>query len=677
MRFSNHSFINSLRVSASLRLILLTFLFVSAAFSQTVWQTNLDGKVRFYQTTDFGVLLTGTESALYAIDGQTGETVWRKRTKNLNETSIVPIPATDLVLISTDEGEKSRLEAVDLLSGETIWRSDKVKGDVMQLAVAPEQDLVAVVLVKKASGKVGEEFKRSPVVHVFRLSNGDELWKKELESDVEMMPSRFDSDGEIPFTLDNYRAPLILDGRLYLFYEGATSYDAQTGKEGEREKFKVNEDGLALTEADPIFDDKNLYVSGHGKVRALNRQTYKVEWEAKDLGVTPEMAVVGNVLYVRTGGQFTRVKDGEISQKGSFGVSAIDARNGKTLWRFKGADKGLTNFAFADANTILIADKDDLTKLDARNGKRIDKFKHDIERAQFILINESGAAVVGGRDEIAAFPVAKLSSKESGRRNSEVKIEDGSRLNIRDSKSKIHSFAEDQKRNELWRVKHTPPSRGVFRTVAGIALRATALYFRYGGLATSALSLARGGLSLANAVNSFRISGLRSRFSSFDLTTLASNSARGYVSNQISLFGVASRTPQLLNRLNGLQVVNSGNIRGKIINGAVGKLTPSRADVQENIFDRLDPTRALDKLSDYFLRRKRLADLRGNYMYFYTDLPRPFDKKGLVGVNVHTGEDARFVLTGEPDARFTTDETLGLLYSANGNRLQAFDILDR
>ena len=100
---------------------------------------------------------------------------------------------------------------------------------------------------------------------------------------------------------------------------------------------------------------------------------------------------------------------------------------------------------------------------------------------------------------------------------------------------------------------------------------------------------------------------------------------------------------------------------------------PSRESLQESLLDRLDPIRQVEKLSDYFLRRKRLADLRGNYMYFYTDLPKPFDKKGLVGVNVHTGRDSRFILVSEPDARFTTDETIGLLYSADGNRLQAFD----
>jgi hypothetical protein len=64
-------------------------------------------------------------------------------------------------------------------------------------------------------------------------------------------------------------------------------------------------------------------------------------------------------------------------------------------------------------------------------------------------------------------------------------------------------------------------------------------------------------------------------------------------------------------------------------------------------------------------------------MYFYTDLPKPFDRKGLVGVNVHTGRDTRFVLASDPDAQFVTDESLSLLYSADGSRLQAFDVMNR
>jgi hypothetical protein len=64
-------------------------------------------------------------------------------------------------------------------------------------------------------------------------------------------------------------------------------------------------------------------------------------------------------------------------------------------------------------------------------------------------------------------------------------------------------------------------------------------------------------------------------------------------------------------------------------------------------------------------------------MYFYTELDKPFSRKGLVGVNLHTGKDARFILSSDPDPRFVTDETVNLLYSADGDRLQAFDVLDK
>ncbi len=654
--------------------LLLCFLFFCALTgnAQTIWQKNLDSKIEFYQTTDFGLMLAGTSNSLYALDGQTGEIVWRKKTRGLDETSITPVPSTDLILISTDEGEKSRVEAVDILSGESVWRSDKVKGDVMQLAVEPSRDLLAVVLVKKAKGKIGEEFKRTPIVHVFRLSSGDEIWKRELDSDVQMMPANFTENADVPYTLDDYRAPLILDGRLYLFYEGATSFDAETGKETERERFQVNEDGLALTEADPVFDERFLYVSGHGKIRAVNRRTFKVEWEADDFGVTPEMAIVSDVLYVRTGGQFTRIKDGEIEKKGSFGVSAIDTKNGKTLWRYKGADKGLTNFVFADAGRILIADRDDLITIDARTGKKISEVEHDVEKAQFVLINERGEAVVGGSEEIAAFAV----------QGSKFKIQSSTEFQISNLKFQ-NSLAENQRPktknqrpNEIWRVQHKSPSRGVFRIVAGIALRATALYFRYGGLATSGLSLVRGA-SAARSILSLRWSGLQSRFGSFDLTALAANSAKNYVSGQLSVYGIAARNANLLSRLNNLQINAPSNIRGRIVVGAFNRVAPSPSDVQESLLDRLDPASQADRLADYFLRRKRLADLRGNYMYFYTDLPKPFDRKGLIGVNVHNGQDARFVAVSEPDSRFTVDETAGLLYSANGNQLQAFSLLQK
>ena len=160
-----------MKVAIFLLYVLCIFAAISPA--QTVWQSNLDSTIRFYQTTDFGTMLVGTERSLYAIDGKTGERIWRRETGKIEETAVTPVPDTDLILFSRDLGSKSRLEAIDLLTGSTIWQSDKVKGDVMQLAVDPENDLITVVMVKGTMGNAGEDLKRKPVVHVMQLSSGN------------------------------------------------------------------------------------------------------------------------------------------------------------------------------------------------------------------------------------------------------------------------------------------------------------------------------------------------------------------------------------------------------------------------------------------------------------------------------------------------------------------------
>ena len=174
-----------------------------------------------------------------------------------------------------------------------IWQSEKLRGAVMHMAVDTETNLLAVVLARDAKGSAHDTLKRKPVVHVLDLKSGDELWKHEIGSEIEMMPTRWEEKDDVEYSLDNYQPPLLLDGRLYLFYEGVTSFDARTGKEKTREKFKVNEEGLALTEAAPVVDEAFVYTSGRGHVRAISRATGKVEWEAKDLGVTPELVVDG------------------------------------------------------------------------------------------------------------------------------------------------------------------------------------------------------------------------------------------------------------------------------------------------------------------------------------------------------------------------------------------------
>src|SRR5258706_3283958 len=415
-------------------LLVLLLCTASTLMAAERWSAKLDGKVRFYQSTDLGVLVAGTEKSLYALDGETGDVLWRRKQAKLDETDVAPVPGTDMLLLNLESGSKTRIEALDLMTGEPLWRSDKVRGAVMHTALDLNANLLAVVLVRDAKGKAKDGFKRKPVIHVFDTTSGEELWKRELEGEVEMMPARWGDDDEAPYTLDNYRAPAFLDNRLYVFYEGLTSLDAHTGRERQRDKFRVNEEGLALTESEPVTDERNVYTSGRGKVRAISRVNGEEIWSAKDLGSVPEMLLTRDVLYARTGGQFARLANGENVERGPYGVSAIDLEKGKVLWRYKGADKGITNLVMPDANTLVVADHDDLIIIDARTGKRRAKISHGIEKAAFVLLNERGDAVVGCKNEIAAFD--------------------------------LHTGAN------AWRERRNPSCRGLLRTVAAVTARA-------------------------------------------------------------------------------------------------------------------------------------------------------------------------------------------------------------
>src|SRR6266699_3059205 len=288
--------------SAVLTFVILVAGFSLSAASAQTWTAKLDDTVSFYQATDVGVIVAGTKKFLYAVDGATGDVLWRRKDASLDGNDVAPIPGTDLLLLSFEKGSRTRVEAADIMTGDVIWQSEKLRGAVMQMSVDLESSLLALVMARDAKGRARAGFKRHPVVHVLDLTSGDELWKHE-NGDVEMMPTRWDDKDEVDYSLDNYHPPAFLDGRLCLFYEGVTSFDARSGKERLRERFRVNEEGLALTEAESVYDEGFMYTSGRGHVRAVSRADGNTKWEAKDLGLTPELVLADQVLYVRTGGQ--------------------------------------------------------------------------------------------------------------------------------------------------------------------------------------------------------------------------------------------------------------------------------------------------------------------------------------------------------------------------------------
>src|SRR5687767_15286992 len=140
------------------RLIRFTFVLLLCAFAQHTfaaqrWSTKLDGDIRFYQSTELGVLVVGTEKSLYAVDGETGEIIWRRKNVKLDETDVAAVPGTDILLINLESDNKTRVEAADLMTGNTLWRSDKVRGSVMQMALDQNTNRLALVFVRDARDK--------------------------------------------------------------------------------------------------------------------------------------------------------------------------------------------------------------------------------------------------------------------------------------------------------------------------------------------------------------------------------------------------------------------------------------------------------------------------------------------------------------------------------------------
>jgi hypothetical protein len=131
------------------------------------------------------------------------------------------------------------------------------------------------------------------------------------------------------------------------------------------------------------------------------------------------------------------------------------------------------------------------------------------------------------------------------------------------------------------------------------------------------------GLQIARTVSGLSWSGLEARSSFSNLQGLATASSRNRRTPRFKQFGIASR---------------------------------------------IDPARQLERLSRFLWHRERLAALRGQWMYFYTDL-KGRDGNGLAGVNINNGRTDREVRLSDLDERFVMDEVLGVMLTASGNKL--------
>jgi outer membrane protein assembly factor BamB len=383
---------------------------------RTAWTHAFDHAIAFQLLVDSGLLVVGTARHLYGVDPRTGREMWRKRDLTIEPEDVLTVPGTDLLLLNDDEGGKfsdkeTSVLAIDRETGRDVWESKLVKGKGLHVVADQPSALLVLVTVKEPHGE-GRDLERKPRLNVLDLASGKRLWDTELDSLV-MRPSL---DAEISrgdkkqrersFDLGNFQLPVVAGGQLFVTYRGIACYDARTGKKLWRHEYGVREGDLALSDAEPIVDERVVYTSGEGRVRAFDRETGKKLWTSDDFGVVPELFVDERAIYGRLGGRFYDVDDEAWRWKGPYGAVAIDRASGKRIWRYGGGNDSITNLSIA-GDRVWLGDEEHLVGLDRATGERRIDARHRLEvRPVFAALNENDQVVLVSDEEAAGYAAA-------------------------------------------------------------------------------------------------------------------------------------------------------------------------------------------------------------------------------------------------------------------------------
>ena len=387
------------------------------AASGQAWSAKFDHAVQFQSLVDAGLLVVGTGRHLYGVDPRTGRELWRKRDLTVEAEDVLSVPGTDLVLVNDDHGGKfsdkeTSVVAVDRATGADRWESKLVKGKGMHVVADPESSILVLVTVKEPRGE-GRDLERKPRINVLDLATGKRLWDRDFDHDVVMRPSldaelaRGDrKQRERPFDLGNFQLPVVAGGQLFVTYRGIACYDARTGDRLWRHTYGVREGELALSDAEPIVDERVIYTSGEGRVRAFDRASGKRLWESDDFGVVPELFVDERAIYGRLGGRFYDIDDEAWRGKGPYGAVAIDRATGKRIWRYGGGNDSITNLAIV-GDRVWLGDEERVVGLDRRTGERALHVSHKLEKRPVLAgFNELGHVVLVSDEEAAGFDAA-------------------------------------------------------------------------------------------------------------------------------------------------------------------------------------------------------------------------------------------------------------------------------
>lgn len=239
------------------------FLALDAATGEIVWQYRAFGEkddIRSSPAVDSGRVYFGGESAVYALDSETGDEVWTRTLSTHSDSS--PAVADGVVYygapVRGGSGSETpaRVWALDASSGETLWTAG-VDDESLRTspAIADGTVYVAASSTRVCYGAGGGESECSGVtrgrLYALDATSGEELWTADIETDTRSSPA-------------------VADGLVYVGCHDGLSAVTTDGENAWRMAFESDRDDAPYVKSSPALAEGHVFVgASDGRLRAV------------------------------------------------------------------------------------------------------------------------------------------------------------------------------------------------------------------------------------------------------------------------------------------------------------------------------------------------------------------------------------------------------------------------
>lgn len=273
--------------SSSKRHILLVaavfaLLATTAQAVSELWSAKLKNKPTWYQITELGTLLIGTQGAVHSYDPDTGDLMWsRDDLDKTSEFSLREVSGTPYLLGNYARGmggTKIIFFGADYLSGETLWTTEELMGQYLAAYPIPSQGLALFVYNSYA----GSKDEKGMMLRAHDLATGELKWQTRYDKANGVPLHMADNTGRFSTRMDlsGYHDPVIDGDVAYLGFRGVDALDLTTGEILWTQEFKPGHKDWKRTYAPIRVEGDRVYGAGGGSVFVFNKTDGSVKWKS-------------------------------------------------------------------------------------------------------------------------------------------------------------------------------------------------------------------------------------------------------------------------------------------------------------------------------------------------------------------------------------------------------------